>query len=208
MLKEVKCSVPAVTGVISFYVSKDCTNISASEADALCVINRVVVFYCSGCRSSFEEIDHLLKRFYEQTVELDQKNIYFNTLENEMEELKIAFKQEIERLVNLNHIKDNHIEKLERRTQNIDEEVLEAEKSYEATLRAQKLELTRLNGELLELLKKNNIITDKLNSQVLKLDFQENELLHLKVINKSLNDNILSLSKKNDAYVSERRSSN
>lgn len=101
-------------------------------------------------------------------------------LENDMEDLKLSLKQEMERLVKEIGMKDGHIKRLERRNLSLDDEVLEAEKTFENTIKKQKLELMRLNKETLDLSRCNSDLSERLRMCMLKVKSLEDELSSLK----------------------------
>ena len=129
------------------FICKDCAKLTATEVDAVVLQNRTLSF-CYDCRAGFPDIVQLAKKFEQLQVELTKKDKYIFNLEADLEDLKLTLKDEIQRLSDDNKLKNDHIERLERRTQTLDEEVFEAERNYEAIIQSQKIELNRISKDL------------------------------------------------------------
>ncbi|CAG9771145.1 unnamed protein product [Ceutorhynchus assimilis] len=181
-----KCDVCQVT------VCKECANFTASEIDALYVQNRTILFFCEGCKASLSDMEQLSKKF-------DQ--LKKDHLESDLEDLKSSFQEENRRLENISKAKDDQIKRLQKSSQCMDLEVIEAEQNFESTIKAQQMELKQRNNKLLELTRKNTELSKELKLISKKFADLQSEIMELNNLNNTLLKNISSLSQENDKYV-------
>ena len=135
--------------------------------------------------------------------DLRHKENYISHLEDNIKDLKSDFRQELDRVTSDNKMKDDHIRRLQRRTQTIDEEVFEAEKGFENKIQLQKQEICNLNKELAELVTSNLKKKEEIESYLSQIKTIEVEVEKLKALNQSVNSRLSSLSKDNNSYIQE-----
>ena len=182
---------------------KDCANLTTSETDAIIVQNRVILFFCQRCKTEFPNIDQFGVSYDKLLNDLRHKENYISHLEDNIKDLKSDFRQELDRVTSDNKMKDDHIRRLQRRTQTIDEEVFEAEKGFENKIQLQKQEICNLNKELAELVTSNLKKKEEIESYLSQIKTIEVEVEKLKALNQSVNSRLSSLSKDNNSYIQE-----
>lgn len=187
---------------------KDCADLSSTEADAVVVQKRSLLFLCKGCKTDFTDVAHLSNKYDQLRNEITQKNNYISILEADLEDLKSTLSEEITRLSKDNQLKDDHIKRLRKRSQNFDADVVEAGKNYESTVQSQKLEIDRIERELADQLKANYNLSEEIKGHLVKietvnveLDKLNVELDKLKDLNNKLLNDISSLTKENIKYA-------
>lgn len=182
------------------FFCKGCINLTAAEIDALTIQNRCISFYCTGCKGAFPDAD-LSQQYESLKTQLNQKINYIHTLEEDMEDLKTSLGFELDRLVKDNKMKDDHIKRLQRRTETLDDEVFLAEKAHETTIQSLRDELLHVKKEFVVLQNKNADLSELNKGLVAKLQSLEEVLDDLKSSKNSLLNNISSLTIENEEHL-------
>ncbi|CAG9769977.1 unnamed protein product [Ceutorhynchus assimilis] len=183
------------------FLCKECANISTTEADALTIQNRNIIFFCVSCKFGLAEKDSIIKVFKnlteKQKLEIinrdmihekkDLDDCHIETLNEDIEQLQYDLK-----------LKENHIKRFERGSQILTDKAKAVEESYHRktsqlsqTMEALRAKLSKMDKVKLDIEKITKTHKNGLQNKIQQID----ELIEQ---NHALIERINSLEKQNN----------
>lgn len=139
---------------------KKCANITTTEAHAVALTQRTLIFYCPECRCRSNDVPNksrILNNLDSLKIMCKEKDTQIEILHDRLQEVPKDLRAEIDQLTVKNREKDSHIAKLRRRTQDFEDMVSEAEQDYIAKIKEQDDRISKLNREVINLLDLNKV---------------------------------------------------
>lgn len=186
------------------WVCRKCANINTTEAHAVALTHRVILFFCKSCKIKLEKLTNVLQQY---KTELSNKESYLEVLNAEHREEISELKAEVIKLLRDNKEKETHITRLNRRTQDFTDIAEDVEKSYQTQIESHKQEIASLNKENLTILKKNEALSNEikiLQENISKAHKKLNELIQLKA---NMLTSIETLTAENELYIKDLKRS-
>ncbi|CAG9766916.1 unnamed protein product [Ceutorhynchus assimilis] len=116
------------------FLCKECANISTTEADALTIQNRNIIFFCASCKSGIAEKDSIIKVLEnltkKQKLEIINRDMIHEKKDLDDRHIIETLNEDIEQLQYDLKLKENHIKRLERGSQILTDEAEAVEESY------------------------------------------------------------------------------
>lgn len=192
-------------------ICKKCSNISTTEAHALTIIQRNIMFYCGNCKSTLKDFPNfkkLLERYDTLKTESAVKDRKIEFLKNKLEEETIELQKGMGNLLNDNREKDIYIKRLKRNTDDFTDSVFLAEQDFSTKLNELKRDNMNLNKELLKLAEQNKQLSSEAYELKGKLDDLSKQNVQLENLKKSLMVSIETLSVESETYMSDLKKAN
>lgn len=166
----------------SVCLCRNCAEINTTEAHAISLSQRSLLFYCGDCKTKLRELSRL---FDKAKKELRRKDETISRLECKYKEKAKELEEQVNKL-----------------------SVDNADQDYVKKIQTQKEEIIKINSEIQKLQDKNTTLLSEiedLNNQTRSLT---NELSELNILKNNMLVSIETLSKDNEAYVSEIKRAN
>lgn len=189
------------------FFCKKCANITTTEAHAIALTHRTIVFYCYKCKEVSRDLpkaSELLRSYEKIKSETANKDARIDTLEKELQEVS----NQLQTNITENHEKERHIKGLKRKTMDFEDEVFRAEKELENTIQVQKEEIARINTKHLGLIQGIRRLTEELEESKEKIVTLEKDLEEIHGIRKSLLTSVETLEMENNLYVQDLKRAN
>ena len=190
---------------------KFCAKITTTEAHAVSLSQRSILFLCTDCRCCVEDISSFKKLREQYNVIKKEAQIK----EAKIEQLKLKFNQQITELQNENsklcnktQEQDQHIEQLNKKNQEYTDSVLTSETSYIDTINEQKSQIAGLNKEINSLVDKNRSLSLIGEELQVKCAGLQKELAELNSIKDQMLVSIDVLTKENECYLQDLKKAN
>lgn len=191
---------------------RNCSGIGATEVRAVALTQRVLLFFCPGCRNIVKDLSRDKKALEDRlriiNSESQSKNLTIERLEQEHQTARVNLENEIERLLMEIKERDSHIGRLHRRSNDFGEDVISAEKGFVAKINEQNKEITKVNKEIVLLIKRNNLLTEQITELKTNYDIQTQKLAELNALRNNLMTSIETLSAENDLHVKDLKKAN
>lgn len=191
---------------------KNCSEICTTEAHAVALTQRVLLYYCQGCKNAVNELSRerhsLSDRLKKAELLARSKDLEIENLESEKQATCADLQKEVETLLVEIKEKDSYIKRLNRRTKDFEEEALAADESFVKKVNEQKHEILKANKEIVELMKKNGILTEVIKELEINLKGQTQKLSELDKLKVNMMTSIDTLSKENDMYAKDLKKAN
>lgn len=186
-----------------------CSSLTTTEARAVAVAQRTIIYYCPQCKPLTKDVPNLKKII--DSFEKNKKELTIK--DTKLYELQQHYGQQVAELERGNHKlqvdnekMEEHIKRLKRRTVDFEESVFASEQEYIDRLRQLNVRISDLNKQIVDLRKLNCVLQDDLKSKTRHEstadDYQNGEEYSTQLKEKSerisvLNKDILELNKKN-----------
>ncbi|CAG9762942.1 unnamed protein product [Ceutorhynchus assimilis] len=151
-------------------ICKLCAEITTTEAHAVSLARRSLLFFCPDCKLSLN--DHmkdlpnyriLLEKYEKTKKESAIKDKSLETLENKCSEITQELRIEINKLITDNEAKAIHIKRLNRKTQDFENSAIDAEQELYTEINNQKAEILQLAQNISDLIDTNLDLTAQLS---------------------------------------------
>ena len=180
---------------------KHCANLSTTEADAVALSNRNLIFFCHNCKHQLKDLPDLkiiINSLDIQNAKCKEKDIQIEILQNKLQDTTQELQGEINELVTENTHQATHIKRLRRKTQDFEDFVLTNEQENNLKIENQIREIQRLNNEMVQLLDSNKTQTTLISELKSKVHTLESKNKDLEQQNHNLSNKLSSLSHEKD----------
>lgn len=162
---------------------KLCASLSTTEADAVALSQRNLIFFCQDCKTQLKDLPGLnlkkiINRLDTQKLECREKDAQIEILQNQLRDTALELRGEIDRLLSENTQQIAYIKRLRRSTQDFEDIALTAEQESNSKIETQLHEIHQLKSEIIQLLDSNRSQTTlvaELDSKVRTLEAQSKD---------------------------------
>ena len=186
---------------------KKCVGLTTTEASAVAVADRLIVFFCPRCKDLTLEqrhtMDMLAKSLEKYKEDCNNKEFSIETLQNRYEEIENILKMENNSLREEIKNKTAHIARLNRRTQDFENDVFNLEGELKSEIEEKKVEISRLNGEVIRLVDSNSLLNEHIKDNKELVKTLEKKLSELNELKSKLMTTIETLEKENEMHFSD-----
>lgn len=180
---------------------KSCAKLTTTEAHAVSLTQRTILFYCFNCKARPE--DHLVLTVKRLKAEIQLKDKQLVVLEENRDDATVELQSKIKKLTDDNKAKDVHIKRLNRRTQDFEEDVLVSEQNFTSVIDNHKKQISELNRQISVMSDKNKDLLEKIReAQVEILELQQ-KLNEVNVLKHNMLTSIETLTQENELYIED-----
>lgn len=176
---------------------KTCAGLTTTEAHALALTQRKILYFCLACRQLRCNSSELSERVGEcgDALVSNLEASYQQTMEDLQERIAVLSAE--------NKDRENYIKGLKRRTQDFEDSVYTAEKDFLDTIDRQKADLDRLNIETASLLKQNSDLLEQVIELESKLKSLTREVNECNIVRDNMLTTIETLTEDNRSLVEQ-----
>ncbi|CAG9772138.1 unnamed protein product [Ceutorhynchus assimilis] len=192
---------------------KLCAQLTTTEAHAVSLAQRNLIFFCQGCKILLKEhisdstkYKTLLENYEKIKQESAEKDKRFEELEDKCFKETHELQDEIDELHADNKAKADHIKRINRRTQDFENIACNTEQELAAKINDQKGEILQLNQNVSNLITVNLDLDKQLKECRLTVSRLEGDLGDITETNKNMLTTIQVLSEEKKSYLEELKS--
>lgn len=183
---------------------KNCAKLTTTEAHAVSLTQRCLIFYCGDCKSIIKDSQKfklLLNKYDRLKAENVERDLQIEMLEEKCNDITLELQAELTKLTVDNKAKEDHIKRLKRGTQDFEDTVFMAERDFEKKIDNQREEIANLNRKIIQLIDINESLTSEIaviqsENRKLEQNFKE-----LEVIKNNMLSSIEVLTGERDSYI-------
>lgn len=190
---------------------KDCSSISTTEAHAVALTQRILLYFCSECRRNINDLPNL-KKVIDQHEKIRTESIKKDAI---IEKMELKYSQQILELEEVNHKLLNDINDKVAQINRLNQTAIDSEKTVFSTeqvyidkLNSQKEQITSLNKEIVSLLERNRNLALRIEDLEGKSAKMTRDLKELNTVKTEMLVSIETLSKDNETYINDLKKIN
>lgn len=185
---------------------KQCANLSTTEADAVALSHRNLVFFCRDCKLQLQDlptIQGIIKCLDTQKLKCTEKDAQIEELQNKLKETTNDRQSQIDKLLTENAQQMVHIRRLRRRTEDFEDIALTNDRENNLKIESQVQEIQRLNSDIIQLLDSINNQTTFITELKCKIHTLEVHSKDLEVQKQNSSSQIAALTEDKDTLLND-----
>lgn len=184
---------------------RECALINTTEAHAVALTQRTLIFYCMDCKplvKDIPKIKDLLKIIDNLKDESIKKDLRIEKLQNKRGDITKELQQKVDAMAIKIIQKDKHIAGLKSRIKDL-ENIANTEQEYVDKIEKQAGVITNTEKELIQLIDTNQSLTAKIQEQESKLSDLEKVIRELRELKGSMLTSIETLTAENQVHIND-----